>query len=119
MHSAEEYSLLTQAAEAIAEINLQIAELEEQKKGLLNVFKNEDNGLVPRKEPYDFGRVQVKVSEYTRIDDGLARRNLTEDDYGRLTKQTLDTTLARKVLKPETLELITKRYDNKIEVKIK
>lgn len=118
-HSKEQLSLLGQAARAVAEINLQIAELEEQKKLFLEVFKNEDNGLVARTEPYDFGDCVVKVSANTRLDDGLAKRELEPHAYDLVSKRTLDTAKARKVLKPEELAKISKKYDNKIEVRVK
>lgn len=118
-YNQDQLSLLTAAAEHIAAINLEIAELEEQKQELLSVFKNEQNGMVPRKEAYDFGKVEVKVSENTRLDDGLARTQLTARDYKAASKVTLDTSLARRVLTADKLEKITKKYANKIEVRLK
>ena len=117
--NAEDYATLATAAEEIARINLQIAELQEMKDMLLGAFKNENNGLVASSVPYDFGKVEVKVSANSRLDDGLAQRNLSKALYNDVTKTTLDTAKARKLLGDEELELITKKYDNKIEVRLK
>lgn len=118
-YSKEQFNLLASAAEEIVRINVAIAELEEQKQQFLAVFKNEENGLVPSKTAYDFGRVEVKVSKNERLDDGLAKRALPRLTYSKVVKTSLDTTAARKILSPEELEKITKKYDNKIEVRLK
>ena len=118
-YSKDQVNLLAQAAEAVAEINLEIAELQEKKDALLAVFKNEDNGMVPRTEPYVFGRAEVKVTKNERLDDGLAKRELGAMVYKKVAKTVLDTAAARKVLSQEELAKITKKYDNKIEVRIK
>lgn len=116
-HSQEQIDLLTQAAEEIARVNIQIAELTEYKQQLLSVFKNPETNLPPRKEAYQLGKVDVKVSESGRIDDGLARKHLNATTYKRVAKTVIDTSLARKVLPDDVLEKITKKYDNKIEIK--
>ena len=118
-HSKDQLDLLGQAATEIARINVQIAELTEYKNQLLEVFKNPDTDLPPRSEPYDFGDVEVKVSTNVRLDDGLARRNLTPANYEIVSKTTLDTGKARKVLTADELATITKTFDNKIEVRLK
>lgn len=118
-HSPDQTSALTEAAEEIARVNIQIAELTEYKNTLLSVFKNADTNLPPRTVPYSFGKVDVKVSAAGRIDDGLARRNLSVELYKSVCKQSIDTTLARKVLTDEQVSSITKKYDNKIEIKLR
>ena len=118
-HSKDEVDVLTQAAEEIARVNLKLAELTEYKAELLSVFKNPETNLPPRKEPYQFGKVDVKVSESGRIDDGLARTKLPVTVYRKIVKQTVDTSLARKVLTDEQIKLITKKFDNKIEIKLR
>lgn len=118
-HSADDISVLTGAAERVAAINIQIAELTEEKNTLLSVFKNPDTNLPPRSEPYSFGKVEVKVSASGRIDDGLAKRHLKASLYNSVSKKTIDTAAARKMLSEEEVALITKQYDNKIEVRLK
>lgn len=116
-HSVEQVSLLKDAAEEIARINIQLAELLEYKESLLSVFKNPATGLEPRTEPYTYGKVLVKVSKNERLDDGLAQRELGHV-YKTVSKTTLDTAKARKVLSEDALAKITKKYDNKIEIKL-
>lgn len=118
-HSADQHSALTEAAEEIARINIEIAELTEYKNELLSVFKNPNTNLPPRTQPYEFGKVDVKVSASGRIDDGLAKRLLPEAIYSLVSKQTIDTAKARKALSEEEIASITKQYDNKIEIKLR
>lgn len=117
-HSVEQTNLLKDAAEEIARVNIQMAELAEYKESLLSVFKNPATGLEPRTEPYVYGKVLVKVSKNERLDDGLARVALGSMVYKQVSKTTLDTAKARKILNAEGLAKITKKYDNKIEIKL-
>ena len=107
--STDDQSVLTQAAERLAAINIEIAELTEEKSVLLSAFKNPEVGLIPRVEAYKFGR----------LDDGLARRHLPATVYKQVSKTVLDTSTARRVLTKEQIEKISKKFDNKIEVRLR
>jgi len=117
--STDDQSVLTQAAERLAAINIAIAELTEEKSVLLSAFKNPEVGLIPRVEPYKFGKTDVKISENARLDDGLARRHLSAAAYKQVSKQVLDTSAARRVLTKEQIAEISKNFDNKIEVRLR
>lgn len=116
--STNDVLTLTEAATAIVELDIQIAELTERRVQLASVFKNDSVGLEPQREPYVFGKVKVKVSENARLDDTLARRFLSEEEYRLVAKSALDTKKARAFLGDDKLDTITKRYDNKIEFRI-
>ena len=117
--STDDQSVLTQAAERLAAINIEIAELTEEKSVLLSAFKNPEVGLIPRVEAYKFGKTDVKISDNSRLDDGLARRHLPETVYKQVSKTVLDTSTARRVLTKEQIEKISKKFDNKIEVRLR
>lgn len=117
--SQDDQSVLTQAAERLAAINIAIAELTEEKSVLLSAFKNPEVGLIPRVEPYKFGKIDMKISENSRLDDGLAKRHLPATVYKQVSKQVLDTSAARKVLTEEQINKISKKFDNKIEVRLR
>lgn len=116
--NSNDIQTLTQAAAEIVNLDIQIAELSERRAQLASVFKNDAVGLAPQREPYVFGKVKVKVSENARLDDTLARRFLSEEEYRLVAKSALDTKKARAFLDSDKLDTITKRYDNKIEFRI-
>lgn len=118
-HSTDQLNDLTAAAEEIVRTDMKIAELKEYRDALASVFKNEDTNLPASKTPYSFGKVDVKVSSNGRIDDALAQRQLPADVYSMVSKQTIDTAKARKVLSASEVASITKQYDNKIEFKLR
>ena len=109
--------VLEQAAEQIALLDIEIKERQELRAQLVSVFKNPATALKPRPEPYVFGKVQVKVSANSRIDNALALEKVKPAMLKYITKTVVDPTLARKHLMPGELARITKTFDNKIEVR--
>jgi hypothetical protein len=60
----------------------------------------------------------VKVTSNTRIDDKLAKEHLAPEVYRTVSKTVVDTAKARAFLSDEELSIITKHYENKVEVKL-
>jgi len=115
-----EYDSLTpteeeQVLERIVRNQLQIKALEEENTALKGFFKQNDEAY-PAGTTKEVGKFFIKITRSTRVDDGLARRNLDPDVYHRLTKETIDGTLAKKGLPTEDYEKIVKVYDNRIEI---
>lgn len=102
-------------AEAIALKQLEIKKLTEQVTELKSYFRQGETRVLERE-----GRptLEVKVTPNSRIDDGLALRSLTPETYLSVSKRSIDTTKARKVLTTGELARITKTYEPKIEVKL-
>jgi len=102
-------------ARRIAENNLKIKELEAQNANLKEFFRQNDRGHYPL-EKEGQPTLIVKVTGNSRIDDKLARDALNPDVYMGVSKRTIDPVIARRMLKPGEIALITKEYGNKIEI---
>jgi len=104
-------------AERIVRNKLEIQRLTEENTALSSFFRQDD----PKTKNLERdGRptIIVKVIPNQRIDDGLAKRELSATEYKTVSKQTVDTAKARALLSAAKLEKITKRYDNKVEVSL-
>lgn len=104
-------------AEAIVRKQLEIKELTEQVNGLKSFFRQQEESVTLTRE----GRPDlfVQVTPNARLDSSLAETYLDLETWRKVSKEVLDTALARRILSPEELAKITKTFEPKIEVKIK
>ena len=109
----EEYDV----AEQIVRDKLEIQRLTERVASLTQYWRQNDTGtaVLTREGRPD---IIVRVSPNSRIDDKLAREQLSAQDYKRVVKSSIDTTKARALLSPEAISRITKNYDHKVEVSL-
>lgn len=105
------------ALERIARNQLLIAELTAENDQLKTFFK-ERSDAYPAGTLKRVGKFYIKVSAGTRLDDTLAQQHLSTSEYKRVSKLTLDTKKARAFLTSTTLEKITKKFENRIEIGI-
>jgi hypothetical protein len=101
------------ALELYVRNKMAIEELQEQQDKIKAYFK-QDNPEYGKKV---FGRFYVQTTANKRVDDKLAREVLGED-YDKLTKESIDSTRAKRVLAPDVYEQIQKTFDPKIEIGI-
>lgn len=105
----------TNVLERIVRNQLKIKELQEENDLLKTYYRQSPDGF-PAGTRRQVGKFYVQVSSNTRLDDGLAKKELADNLYANVSKTVLDTTKAKRVLTEETLAKITKVFDNKIEV---
>lgn len=110
-----EPELEEQMLERIVRNQLEIKALTEETERLKGYYKERSNDY----KAGDFrtvGKFYIKFSANQRIDDALARQNLTAGEYKNIAKLVVDSAKAKKLLTPTVYENIQKRYDNKVEV---
>jgi len=103
------------ALERIVRNQLAIKELEAENEQLKQFFKDRPEQY-PAGAALERGKFYIKITKSTRIDDKLARDNLSAARYRSVSKMTVDTTAARRYLNETELAKITKTYDNRIEI---
>lgn len=64
----------------------------------------------------EVGKFYIRVTKQTRIDDALARKELSPKEYGWVKKEVVDSAKAKRYLAADVYEKISKKYDNRIEV---
>lgn len=91
-----------------------IKELQEQIDTLKGYFRDEER--LPAGTTLTSGKFYVKVTENKRIDDKLARQELSTSEYDLASKKVIDTKLARHLFGDVRVAKMEKRYENKVEV---
>jgi hypothetical protein len=104
-----------QLAERIFRNQLRISELQEENDTLKTYFKKNAT-IFPAGTNKTFGKFYVKITSNSRVDDALAKANLTINTYKRFAKTVIDGAAAKRGLDPNTYAKIIKKYDNKVEV---
>lgn len=103
-----------QILELVVRKQLEIEQLQEEVATLKAYFKERgDQYPVGSK---NIGKFYLKVTTNRRVDDTLARTQLSATVYNRLTKKVIDSTLAKKSLTDEQYNKIVKTYENRIEI---
>lgn len=107
-------------AEQAVRLQIEIAERQEKLDAIKNYFKFNYAGAhgIHEFQAVTGAKLEVKVTKNERIDDNLARTELSAQDYKRVSKATVDTKKARALLDESKLSKITKVYDDKIEIKV-
>jgi len=88
--------------------------LAEENETIKGYFK-QDNPEFGKKV---FGRFYIQTSRNARVDDKLAREQLTDDEYQDYSKRVIDGPVAKRFLTPAQYELIQKESAPKIEIGI-
>lgn len=106
-----------QVIERIVRNQLEIKRLQEENDTLKAYFKERDNSY-PAGTRREVGKFYVQISENTRIDDKLAKSVLSASEYNAVSNRVIDSQAARKrfMFKPDILNAITKKFDNRVEV---
>lgn len=104
-----------QVLERIVRNQLEIARLQEENDTLKQFFKQADE-VYPVGTKKDVGKFYIRVTSNTRLDEGLARKELGTAWWNRVKKEALDTARAKAILPVHLREKITKTYENRIEV---
>lgn len=82
----------------------------------LKAFFKERPDVYVAGEKREVGKFYIRVTKQTRIDDALARKTLTKNQWEYVKKEVVDAARAKRYLTPSQYEEISKKYDNRIEV---
>lgn len=116
------HEALYQAARDLAEIQAKIAMLTIEADSIKEILRHESSTVIEPPATLAGSNpvvLELKVQPNTRIDDKLAREHLDEETYNTVSKRVIDTAKARAFLTAESIEKITKTYDNKVTVTVK
>lgn len=92
---------------------LAMKELAEENERIKAFFKQDANETTYGRR--EVGKFYIQTSRNARVDDKLARTVLG-DQYDSMTKQVIDTALAKRNMTPEQYETIQKVGEPKIEI---